>query len=314
MAPVALYLHIPFCAVRCHYCDFNTYAGLEGLFDAVTRASARGGNPPAPAEPRRPSRRSRTVFIGGGTPTVLPAHLLAAVLEACRESFDIARDAEITSEANPGTVDADGFAALRELGVNRLSMGVQSFDDAELQWLGRMHSAGEAEAAYDSPRGRGLRQHQPRLHLWPAGPERVDLAAHARPRRRARARTPLALQPDGRARHAAVRRSAPRASRPPPDDDLAADLYLLPPTGSTRPATSSTRSPTGRGPAGNAGTTSSTGATSLTWASAPGAHSFDGQPPLVEREPVPQYIQRVRAGESAERGARRSTCAWRWAS
>lgn len=139
--PLALYLHIPFCAVRCAYCDFNTYAGLEPLFEpyaaalilAIRRAGAARGRPAV-----------RTVFIGGGSPTVLPSPLLARILDACREAFEIDRDAEITSEANPGAVDQARFAALRAMGVNRLSMGVQSFDDAELKRLGRLHNAQEA--------------------------------------------------------------------------------------------------------------------------------------------------------------------------
>lgn len=97
--PLALYIHIPFCAKRCPYCDFNTYAGLEGLFEPYTaalvqeisQAGARRGCPPA-----------HTVFIGGGTPTILPTDLLARILDACREAFDLAPDAEITCEANPG--------------------------------------------------------------------------------------------------------------------------------------------------------------------------------------------------------------------
>ncbi len=84
---------------------------------------------------------------------MLPSELLAQILAACREAFDIAPDAEITSEANPGTVDQERFSALRAMGVNRLSMGVQSFDDEELRWLGRIHGAAEAETAF-TRRGR----------------------------------------------------------------------------------------------------------------------------------------------------------------
>ncbi|MCU0507793.1 MAG: radical SAM protein, partial [Anaerolineae bacterium] len=149
----ALYVHIPFCEVRCHYCDFNTYAGLDGLFEDYTAALIeeirRAG-----AERGRPA--VNTVFLGGGTPTVLPAPLLASILAACRESFDVAADAEITSEANPGTADAAVFAALRGMGVNRLSMGVQSLDDAELKWLGRIHGAAEAEEAFAAARRAGF--------------------------------------------------------------------------------------------------------------------------------------------------------------
>ena len=151
--PLALYLHIPFSAVRCAYCDFNTYAGLERLYEpyaAVLIEEIRH----AGAERNR--QAVRTIFIGGGTPTVLPPTLLADVLDACREAFDVAADAEITSEANPGTVDQAHFTALAGMGVNRLSMGVQSFDDAELRWLGRIHSAAEAEAAFEAARAAGF--------------------------------------------------------------------------------------------------------------------------------------------------------------
>ncbi len=223
MTPLAIYLHIPFCVVRCGYCDFNTYAGLEGLFEAYTAALVteirRAG-----ALRNRPA--ACTIFIGGGTPTVLPPQFLAEALAACREAFDVAPDAEITSEANPGTVDQAHFVALRAMGVNRLSMGVQSFDDAELRWLGRIHTAVEAETAFAAARAAGFDNinldfifglpGQP-PETWAAtlaravnlGPEHLSLYSltveHG---------TPLADQ---------VRRGLASA----PDDDLAADLYAL---------------------------------------------------------------------------------------
>jgi oxygen-independent coproporphyrinogen-3 oxidase len=219
--PLALYLHIPFCAVRCAYCDFNTYAGLEASFGPYTAAlvqeiRAAGGQRGRPAV--------HTIFIGGGTPTVLPPDLLAHALDTCREAFDVALDAEITSEANPGTVDQARFAALRALGVNRLSMGVQSFDDDELRWLGRIHSATEAEAAFDAARAAGfanlnldfifgLPGQEPATWVRTLdraialGPEHLSLYSLI-----VEHDTPLADQ---------VRRGAVTA----PDDDLAADLY-----------------------------------------------------------------------------------------
>ncbi len=150
---LSLYVHIPFCQRKCPYCDFNTYAGLNRLFEPYTaalmqeieRAGVARGRPPV-----------KTLFLGGGTPTVLPVELLAQIIDACRTAFDLLPDAEITSEANPGTVDVSRFAALRELGVNRLSMGVQSFDPAELAFLGRIHSAGEAREAMDAARTAGF--------------------------------------------------------------------------------------------------------------------------------------------------------------
>ncbi|MEZ4768208.1 MAG: radical SAM family heme chaperone HemW [Caldilineales bacterium] len=153
MPPISLYIHIPFCQRKCPYCDFNTYAGLNRLFVPFTgalvaeieRAGSANGRPAV-----------RTIFLGGGTPTVLPVDLLARIMTACRASFDILPDAEITSEANPGTVDVTRFAALRGLGVNRLSMGVQSFDTDELYFLGRIHSAGEVDAAFAAARQAGF--------------------------------------------------------------------------------------------------------------------------------------------------------------
>ena len=219
--PFALYLHIPFCAVRCHYCDFNTYAGLDGLFERYAAALSQEIRA-AGAARGRPT--ARTIFIGGGTPTVLPSDLLAQILAACRDAFDIAPDAEITSEANPGTVDQARFSVLRAMGVNRLSMGVQSFDDEELRWLGRIHSAAEAETAFTAARAAGftninldfifgLPDQRPETwartlrHAIELGPEHLSLYSliveHS---------TPLADQ---------VRRGLISE----PDDDLAADMY-----------------------------------------------------------------------------------------
>ena len=142
---LALYVHIPFCAARCAYCDFNTYAGQEALWEAystalneeIRRASG------TPSEPLTIS----SIFLGGGTPTVWPARLLGDVLATIGKMFTVEPDVEISCEANPGTVDQPYLAFLRSLGINRLSLGVQSFDDEELRWLGRIHNAEEAVAA-----------------------------------------------------------------------------------------------------------------------------------------------------------------------
>ncbi|MBE2236040.1 MAG: radical SAM family heme chaperone HemW, partial [Anaerolinea sp.] len=150
---LSLYLHIPFCQRKCPYCDFNTYAGLNRLFEPFTAALVQEIAEAGAARGRPPVR---TLFLGGGTPTVLPAELLTQIVDACRAAFDLLPDAEITSEANPGTVDVSRFAALRALGINRLSMGVQSFDPAELAFLGRIHSAGEAVTAFEAARAAGF--------------------------------------------------------------------------------------------------------------------------------------------------------------
>lgn len=150
---LSLYLHIPFCQRKCPYCDFNTYAGLNRLFEPFTAALVQEIAEAGAARGRPPVR---TLFLGGGTPTVLPAELLAQIVDACRAAFDLLPDAENTSEANPGTVDVSRFAALRALGINRMSMGVQSFDPAELAFLGRIHSAGEAVTAFEAARAAGF--------------------------------------------------------------------------------------------------------------------------------------------------------------
>ena len=221
--PLALYLHIPFCAVRCAYCDFNTYAGLERLYEpyaaALIREIRRAGD-----ERGRPA--VRTIFVGGGTPTVLPVALLADVLDACREAFDVASDAELTSEANPGTVDQAHFAALAGMGVNRLSMGVQSFDDAELAWLGRIHSTEEAVAAFHAARAAGFGN----INLdFIFGLPGQDPAAWTRTLARAIDLAPehlslysLTVEPG-----TPLFDQARRGAIAEPDDDLAADLYTL---------------------------------------------------------------------------------------
>jgi oxygen-independent coproporphyrinogen III oxidase len=150
---LSLYIHIPFCQRKCPYCDFNTYAGLNRLFEPYTAALVQEIRQAGAAHGRPPVG---TVFLGGGTPTVLPVELLAQIMDACCTAFDLLPDAEITSEANPGTVDVSRFAALRALGVNRLSMGVQSFDPAELDFLGRIHSAAEAAEAMAAARAAGF--------------------------------------------------------------------------------------------------------------------------------------------------------------
>ncbi|MBX7234641.1 MAG: radical SAM family heme chaperone HemW [Caldilineales bacterium] len=153
MPPLSLYLHIPFCQRKCPYCDFNTYAGREGRYEAYARALAadlrRAGL--AMGRPEVP-----TVFLGGGTPTVLESEQLQTIFAGLRDGFRPLPLAEITSEANPGAVDQSRFERLRRLGVNRLSMGVQSFAGDELRFLGRIHSAGEAEEAFGLARRAGF--------------------------------------------------------------------------------------------------------------------------------------------------------------
>ena len=150
---LGLYIHIPFCERKCPYCDFNTYAGLESRFQDFVAALA--GEMARWREPLR-GRTVSTIFIGGGTPTVLEEAQLAQIFTAVDANFDLAEGCEITCEANPGTVDRAKFAALRRLGVNRLSMGVQSFQPQELAFLGRIHDVADVHRAYDAARAAGF--------------------------------------------------------------------------------------------------------------------------------------------------------------
>ena len=145
--PLGIYIHIPFCARKCPYCDFNTYARLESLYETYTQALCQEL---ARWAARLDGRTVHTVFIGGGTPTVLSAGQLTQILEVVHDQFSLAADAEISSEANPGIEDLGQFALLRSLGVNRLSMGVQSFQADELAFLGRIHGADDVLRAYDA--------------------------------------------------------------------------------------------------------------------------------------------------------------------
>lgn len=134
---ISLYLHIPFCSHRCGYCDFNTYAGLESLIPAYVEAlcveiEGLARNAPEPLS-------VHTVFFGGGTPSLLPVGALTWIMEAIGHSFALQPEAEISLEANPGTLSFDYLLGLREAGVNRLSLGVQSAHPAELRLLERTH-------------------------------------------------------------------------------------------------------------------------------------------------------------------------------
>ena len=150
---LGLYVHIPFCERKCPYCDFNTYAGLQASFqstvDALCAELARWRQPLA-------ARTVATIFVGGGTPTVLTAAQLEQLFSAIHANFNVDAGAEVTCEANPGTVDREKFTVLRRLGVNRLSMGVQSFQPDELAFLGRIHDVQDVYLAYDAARQAGF--------------------------------------------------------------------------------------------------------------------------------------------------------------
>ncbi len=221
LTPVSLYLHIPFCQRKCPYCDFNTYAGQEGRYQAfsdalstdIERDGVIRGHPHVP-----------TVFLGGGTPTVLATKHLEQIFSAIDRGFQIAPNAEISSEANPGTVDQRRFETLRRLGVNRLSMGVQSFNADELRFLGRIHNGREAIEAFELARKVGfdninldfmfgLPAQKPQTwaqtleQALDLGPEHISLYG-------------LTVEPD-----TPLAAWVARGQVSEPDPDLAADLY-----------------------------------------------------------------------------------------
>lgn len=147
--PKAAYIHIPFCISKCWYCDFNSYPGLESIFDDYVYALIR--------EIRASSGNGLdSVYFGGGTPTILAASELSAILDAIQGSLGITNGAEVTIEANPGTVDEMKLSQLRNAGFNRLSIGVQSFDDEFLSSIGRAHTRDQARDAYRSARQAGF--------------------------------------------------------------------------------------------------------------------------------------------------------------
>lgn len=144
-----LYVHWPFCASKCPYCDFNSHVATSidqaRWADAYRTEIARVGA-------MAPGRVLNSIFFGGGTPSLMAPETVAAVLEAARGAWTFANDIEITMEANPGSVDAGRFRGYADAGVNRLSMGVQALNDADLRRLGRMHSVAEARKAFDLAR------------------------------------------------------------------------------------------------------------------------------------------------------------------
>lgn len=143
----ALYIHWPFCAKKCPYCDFNSHvrAGVDvGVWQEALIADMRAEEAVAGGEPLT------SIFFGGGTPSLMPPTLVAALLAEAERLWGFAPDIEITLEANPSSVETAKFAGLAAAGVNRVSLGVQSLDDAELKFLGRLHGADEALAALET--------------------------------------------------------------------------------------------------------------------------------------------------------------------
>lgn len=220
ITPLSLYLHIPFCRTRCNYCAFTTYAGLEPLIAPYIQALADeirtvGGARRMPV---------RTLYFGGGTPSLLAPEQLGQVLDALHRVFAIAPDAEISLEANPGTVTRDSLWALRAAGINRLSLGVQSTKARELALLGRRHTSSEAREALAWARGAGFDSISLDLIYGLPGQMLDDCQATIE--------TALGWEPDHISLYAlSVEEGTPLHHRiaqgeiPAPDPDAAADMY-----------------------------------------------------------------------------------------
>jgi putative oxygen-independent coproporphyrinogen III oxidase len=145
LPPLTLYVHVPWCLKKCPYCDFNSHEAKEEVpeqryVDALVADLEA-------AVPGVWGRRVHSIFIGGGTRSLFSAQAIDRILAAARTLLPLEADAEITLEANPGTFEAEKFRAFRDAGVNRLSVGIQSFDDAMLQAIGRVHDASQARRA-----------------------------------------------------------------------------------------------------------------------------------------------------------------------
>ena len=153
--PFGIYVHVPYCTTRCGYCDFNTYipseAGPEGFVGAIAAELALARRTLGDATPP-----AQTVFVGGGTPTLLPPSDLAAIVELIDEHVGLAPDAEVTTEANPETVDPASLAALRAAGFTRISLGMQSAAPHVLATLDRRHTPGRAAEAAREAREAGF--------------------------------------------------------------------------------------------------------------------------------------------------------------
>jgi putative oxygen-independent coproporphyrinogen III oxidase len=222
--PLGIYIHVPFCAARCGYCDFNTYVPegpdqqrqfIAGAIAEIAFARAELGDRPV-----------STIFIGGGTPTLLGAPDLIALRGAVAERFDLDDDVEITAEANPESVDAATFTALAEAGFTRASIGMQSVAPHVLATLDRVHSAGRAVAAAREAREAGFAHVSLDLIYGTPGERDADWEASLD--------AALSAEPDhvsayaltvepGTALAAAVR----RGRLPAPDDDVQARRFTV---------------------------------------------------------------------------------------
>jgi oxygen-independent coproporphyrinogen-3 oxidase len=215
-----IYLHIPFCAAICNYCNFN-----RGLHDPSVRRRYVDALIADIHRAADPSIAADTIFFGGGTPSLLEPAEVARVIQACRHSFDLSGDCEITLEANPESSTAEALDGFRAAGVNRLSFGVQSFRDDELRRLGRLHSAATARAAVARARAAGFDNLSLDLMMWLPGQSPAHWLESVEQL--------IALQPDHASLYlleiypnAPLRDEMARAGLAPAPDDDAAEMYV----------------------------------------------------------------------------------------
>ncbi|NDJ86268.1 MAG: radical SAM protein, partial [Chloroflexi bacterium] len=145
----ALYIHVPFCRIRCTYCAFNTYAGQEDLINDYVAALVKEIYLAPPPDQKL---RVATLYFGGGTPSLLASHHIETILAAVQKRFEIEADFEVTLEANPGTIDRTKLQALHALGITRLSLGMQSAHQSELTLFGRLHQHKDVVQAVEDAR------------------------------------------------------------------------------------------------------------------------------------------------------------------
>jgi putative oxygen-independent coproporphyrinogen III oxidase len=260
LPPLALYVHIPWCVRKCPYCDFNSHERGGALPEAEYVAKLI-----ADLEALLPSvwgRRIVSIFIGGGTPSLFSPDAIDALLSSVRARIPVEPIAEITLEANPGTVEAARFRGFRDAGVNRISLGVQSFDDRMLATLGRIHSADEARRGVEAA-------------LASFDNVNMDLMYGLPQQTIAMARSDLRAAfacgvPHISAYQLTIEPNTAFYSAPPalPEDDACADMQLEIGRCSRMLAMSITRHRPSRDPDTAAGTTSTTGSSATTSASA----------------------------------------------
>ena len=151
---ISLYIHIPFCVRKCLYCDFPSFSGMDGMFEDYVRRLCREMDEAAPSFQ---GIGVKSVFFGGGTPSILPPALMGRIMDKIMSAYDVNSDAEISMEANPGTLDAAKLREYKSMYFNRLSMGLQAWQDRLLERLGRIHRVGEFEDNFLQARDSGFK-------------------------------------------------------------------------------------------------------------------------------------------------------------